>query len=532
MRGNGLGRWPDLEPAPAARPRGLSIQSAACQRGHGPRPTVPKPRARAELSMSEAIGLVFLPFVTGYYLSYLYRTITALISGDLVRDLGLSPADLGLLASMYFLAFGLVQLPLGVWLDRYGPRRVQAILLSIAASGALLFALADSFMLLLVARVLIGLGVAGALMAGLKAIILWFPPERIALANGWFVMIGALGAVSATQPAEILLAPLGWRGLFLLLAALTALSALVVLLVVPEKNEARGTARATISVAAIYADRRFWRLAPLSATVIGSAWALQGLWAAPWLADVEGFSRAATVNSLLFMACALSAGAFVLGFAADRLRAAGVTQAAVLGVAAALSVLAQLALVMRWPIPPIVPWLVIAALGAGTVLSYAILADTFPKAVSGRANGALNLLHVAIAFSVQAGLGFIVELWPPENGRPPMVAYQWAFGLNLALQAAALVWFAVASIPSRGTVYVASDNPREGAVDTMKPPPIPYEAAIAVWVERVEAARLQLKWWRVMALASAALMVTLCFAALPLISPTNIVHVVAMRAGE
>ena len=232
------------------------------------------------------------------------------------------------------------------------------------------------------------------------------------------------------------------------------------------------------------------------------------------------------------MACALSAGAFVLGFAADRLLAAGISQTAVLGVAATLSVLAQLALVMRWPIPPIVPWLVIAALGAATVLSYAILADNFPKAVSGRANGALNLLHVGMAFSIQAGLGFIVELWPLEDGPPPFVAYQCAFGLNLALQAAALVWFALASTPPRVTVYAASVPKCAADSAAVAPPPIPYEATIAVWVDRVESARLQLRWWRRVGLASLGLTVTLCLAALPIINPTSVVHVVTVSVGQ
>lgn len=222
----------------------------------------------------------------------------------------------------------------------------------------------------------------------------------------------------------------------------------------------------------------------------------------------------------------------MLGFSADRLRAAGISQASVLGFAAALSVVAQLALVMRWPIPPIVPWLVIAALGAATVLSYAILADTFPKAVSGRANGALNLLHVGMAFSIQAGLGFIVELWPLENGRPPVVAYQWAFGFNLSLQAAALVWFALASIPPRVTVYAASAPLCAADTVAATPPPIPYEAAIAVWSDRVEAARLQLRWWRRVALASMALTMTLCLAALPTINPSSVVHFVKVSATE
>lgn len=474
-------------------------------------------------------GLVFAPFVTGYFLSYLYRTITALISDRLARDLHLGPADLGLLASMYFLAFGLIQLPLGIWLDRFGPRRVQAVLLVIAAAGALMFALAGSFATLVIARTLIGLGVAGALMAGLKAIVLWFPPDRIALANGWFVMVGALGAVTATEPAELLLAPLGWRGLFVLLAGLTALSALLVLVLVPEREGAAANATRAVGISAIYRDRRFWRLAPLSATVIGSAWALQGLWAAPWLRDVEGLNRAATVDVLLLMACALAAGALVLGSAAHRLRRAGVGQPALLAFASALSVLAQFALVMRWPVPPLVPWLVIAALGAATVLTYAILADTFPNAVSGRANGALNLLHVAMAFAVQAGIGRIVELWPPTDGRPPLAAYQAAFSVNLALQAIALVWFVVAAHWTRATVYSARPTVLPaGAGAGPRPPPIPYEAALAIWIERVEAARVQWLWWRRAGIASLCLLLMISTIVALRGMTTTIVHVVAM----
>jgi MFS family permease len=128
-------------------------------------------------------------------------------------------------------------------------------------------------------RGLIGLGIAGALMAGLKAIVLWFPPERIALANGWFIMLGALGAVSATAPAEIVLAQLGWRGLFAVLTAVTAAAAIVILLVVPERRQCgiQDAPSDVLRITAIYRDPRFWRLAPLSAVCIGSAWALQGL---------------------------------------------------------------------------------------------------------------------------------------------------------------------------------------------------------------------------------------------------------------
>ena len=109
----------------------------------------------------ELLLKVFLPFAGGYFLSYLYRTINAIISPDLVSEFGLGPADLGLLTSSYFLTFALFQLPLGILLDRYGPRRVNATLLTLAATGAVLFALAQGLPGLIVARALIGLGVSG-----------------------------------------------------------------------------------------------------------------------------------------------------------------------------------------------------------------------------------------------------------------------------------------------------------------------------------------------------------------------------------
>lgn len=180
------------------------------------------------------VALVFLPFAAGYYLSYLFRTINALIVSRLAADLGLGAAELGALTSVFFLGFAAIQLPLGMMLDRFGPRRVQIALLPIAALGAAVFALADNFAVLVIARALIGVGVAGSLMSGLKAIVLWFPRERIPLANGCFIMLGALGAVTATAPAESLLQSIGWRGLFEALAALSTACALLIYLFVPD----------------------------------------------------------------------------------------------------------------------------------------------------------------------------------------------------------------------------------------------------------------------------------------------------------
>jgi len=386
---------------------------------------------------------VFLPFVAAYYLSFLFRTINATVAGALTAEFGLGAGDLGLLTSVYYLTFAAVQIPIGILLDRYGPGRIQGAVMVAAALGAALFAVSDNFWLLLGGRALIGVGVAASLTAGLKALVLWFPRERVPLLNGLMIMLGALGALTATLPAEFLLVSVGWRALFELLAIASAGCALVIYLVVPDMPATiSGAGRPTASLKTVYADPRFWRLAPLSATCIGTAWALQGLWAAPWLSDVEGLDRSELLRRLLIMAIALSLGALLWGVAVDRLRRHGVGPRALLGLVATLFIAAQLALILRLPLPSYVPWIVVGAVGAGTVLSYAILAEYFPTELAGRANAALNLFHIAGAFVVQYMTGLVVQLWVPTDGHYPEIAYQTAFAFNVGLQVAAGIWCA------------------------------------------------------------------------------------------
>jgi MFS family permease len=432
----------------------------------------PRQPVRDRASSLALIFRVFLPFAFGYYLSYLFRTISALTAAPLTAEFGLTPSSLGLLTSAYFLTFAIAQIPIGVFLDRYGPRQVQAVLLVIAAGGAALFGASDGFSSLLAGRALIGLGVAAALAAGLKATVLWFPKERVALVNGWMVMLGALGAVTATAPSEWLLASIGWRGLFEWLAMATTVAAAAVYLLVPEIPPSPSTAKVQpfAGLREIYADSRFWRLAPLSATTIGTAWALQGLWAAPWLSDVEGLDRAALVNHLLAMAVALSIGAVLLGVLATGLRRRNVQPQAVVGVVAALFMSVQTALILRWPLPSTILWCLIAAAGAVTVLSYAILADNFPKEIAGRANAALNVIHIGGAFVLQELIGIVIERWPVEGAHHPMIAYQVAFGIALAPQLVAWIWFMwpraqPASIRSRRRCSVDAMVPQVMAVE-------------------------------------------------------------------
>jgi MFS family permease len=386
---------------------------------------------------------LFVPFAAAYFLSYLFRVINAVVAGPLVDEFGLDAAQLGVLTAIYFLTFAVVQLPVGAAIDRFGPSRVQAVLLTIAAAGALVFATASGVLGLMVGRGLIGLGVAAALIAGLKAIADEFPQERLPLLNGAFVAFGAAGAISATAPLEWLLAQLDWRSVFVLLSVATLLVALLFPLAVrlPGRRGAP-TGSARPDVRSIYADPRFWRLAPLSALCIGSAWAFQGLWAAPWLADVALLGRQGIVHHLFLMGVALCAGALLMGIVSQAARSLGIGPAPLFGAIASVFIAAELALVCRLPLPSEALCALLAAMGGATVLSYALLTDLFPREVRGRANAALNVLHIGAAFAVQTAIGLIVDLWERDvGGHYPAQAYQIAFVTVVILQLAALLWF-------------------------------------------------------------------------------------------
>ena len=379
---------------------------------------------------------VFLPFAGGYFLSYLYRTVNAIIAPDLVREFGLGPGDLGLLTSSYFLAFALFQVPLGILLDRYGPRRVNAALLILAGTGAALFGLSQSLGGLIVARALIGLGVSGCMMASIKVFILWFPLNRLATLNGWLISCGGLGALSASMPAEALLRITDWHGVFLLLAALTFAASGAIFLIVPERGaeQAPQTLIESLrSLSPIVRNANFWKLGLLPMAAQGVFMSLQGLWIAPWLNDVVGLAREEIGQHLLVVALGMIVGATLWGDVADRLSRHGIDTVKVLlgGNGAFLVLLALIALGVKTGTLYLLFALTLFA--QVQPLIYAIMSREFPLELSGRVSSTLNLLVFLSAFAVQWGTGVIINLWPVEAGRYAVAGYEAAFGACLAL---------------------------------------------------------------------------------------------------
>ena len=388
------------------------------------------------------VARALLPFALGYFMSYLFRAVNQVIAPDLIAELALTPGELGRLTAAYLLGFTLFQLPLGILLDRFGPRRVQAALLLIAASGALLFAFAKDSWSLTFARGVLGLGLSGCLMSAFKANALWLPMSRVALGNATTVAMGALGVVAATKPADWLAQQIGWRPMFDLLAAITVAVAAFIFLSVPKDgNRAQGeTLVAQMRVMSrVFADRLFWRVAPMVAALSGTFIAIQTLWAGRWLVDVGGLDRTAAAEILMYMAIGFVIGSLTTGWIADWAQRRGFTIAHVVAGSFVIFATSQVLILLKVPVPPALPLILFGFAGQASNLGYATLAAHFGPGTAGRAQSAANLLLFAAAWALQWGMGAILDFFPgPTEGAVDPQGYRWAFGLALTLQILAL----------------------------------------------------------------------------------------------
>ena len=364
-----------------------------------------------------------------------------------MRDYGLSAAGLGLLSGIYFFSFAVFQLPLGVLLDRYGPRRVNATLLLAAAAGGLWFALARSTVELTLARALIGLGVSGCLMSSFSAFALWYPPERLATMNGIAFASGMLGAIAVTVPLEVVLRTLHWREVFYGIVALTVVVSLVLYLVVPEKVSTRGQGKPAPTLAdqlrefaALAHDPSFWRVALCVGASQLAAVSLATLWVATWLRDVAGYSQAEVARALLAFNVVMIAGYLGFGRAADGMTRSGRSTLPLLlgGVATASLCLALLVLGVRTG--ALVLWSLFFGCATAVVLSYSLFSRRYPKEMAGRVNSALNVSVFVGMFSGQWAVGLVINQWPQSAAGYSPEAYPWALGGLWLVQFSGLVW--------------------------------------------------------------------------------------------
>jgi predicted MFS family arabinose efflux permease len=390
-------------------------------------PMVP---ATEQLGRRAAIT-VFLTFALAYFLSALVRAITATLSPTLSAELQLSASELGLLAGGYFFGFALTQLPLGNWLDQYGPRRVSVAFLGVAVLACAAFAMANSFSALLAARVFIGMGVSACLMAPLTGYRRWLSPPALLRANSWMLMTGSLGMVAATLPVQWLMPFVGWRGLFwamaaLLLGAMALLAWKVPRWRRPTAQEAGGGP--ALGYRQIVAHPYFRQMAPVGFVNYGGMVAVQTLWAAPWMVRVAGYSPEASALGLFSINLCMLTTFWSWGLVNPHLVRRGLAPERLIAWGLPISLATLAAIVWMGPAAGWPMWALFCVSSTFVSLCQPAVAQALPAQAAGRALSAFNLVIFSGVFAVQWGIGLGVDAFA-ALGWDTLTSFRAAFGV-------------------------------------------------------------------------------------------------------
>lgn len=354
----------------------------------------------------------FLVLLLGYVLSQFYRAFLAVIAADLSHDLALGPAALGNLSAIWFATFALAQFPVGIALDRIGPRRTMAGLFLVAVAGALLFSMATNFATAAFAMSLIGIGCSPILMGTMYYFGRTAPPEKFALLGSMIIGFGSFGNLLGSAPLAYAAANIGWRESMIAIAVATALSAFLIFLVIkdpPQVTNNSGTKDGFFSgLFAILSMRPILLMAAFALVSYASVAALRGLWVAPYFGTVHGFDVTERGHAALLMATAMSLGALAYGPMEQKF--GGAKPVIVAGCCITLAVLFAL---YFFGASSALGSLVLYAMLGFFGMSYAILLAHarlfFPAHLLGRGVTTMNFLSIGGAGLLQFVSGAFVE---------------------------------------------------------------------------------------------------------------------------
>jgi MFS family permease len=399
------------------------------------------------------------PFIIFFFLSALfilsqfYRVSNAVIAPNLIEDLGLNAETLGILGGAFFYSFALLQIPMGPMLDRIGPRIINTFFPLIGALGAFLFAFGESFIVALLGRILIGVGMASVLMASFKVFILRFPLEKFTTLSGMIISVGTLGNIFAASPLAYLTLTIGWRMTFILAAGITAILAFLVFWILGEEEE-KGESFIPLpqskpemgvlqSIRLILGSLAFWQMGAIAFFRYGTFVSLQGLWLGPYLIEIKGYSPILTGNVLILLAIGMIVGGPIAGWLSDR------TFHSKKGVALGGMGLYTLSL---FPLIGIVKiqspfWYGLIFFFIGFFCSFGVVIyshakEFFPIAISGTVMTWINFFTMAGGAIFMPALGKIIESFPRVGHSYPAEAYHLSFLICFLGMVASLIFYA------------------------------------------------------------------------------------------
>ena len=355
---------------------------------------------------------IFLVFALGYYISNLLRAITATISPNLISEFDLSAGDLGLLGGGYFLGFAAVQIPLGYLLDNKGPKKIVSYFLLIAVLGMILFSLSENFITLLISRILIGIGVGACLMGPLTAYRIWYQDETQQRANSWMLMVGAIGMLSSSLPVQFFLPIIGWRMIFITLALLTIFCIILIIFFIPNWNKAniQSNSNDNGSLKEIWNNSFFKSLVPMGFFNYGGLFAIQTLWAGPWMIKVSGYTPEQSANGLFLIYFSLLISFLSWGYLVPKISKNVSDAIRLLKFGAPLNLIVLAFIIYLGPKAGAYHWAFFAVSSVFLSLTQPAVGMAFSLSNAGKALTSFNLLLFIGAFALQWIIGVIIDL--------------------------------------------------------------------------------------------------------------------------
>ena len=393
------------------------------------------------LAKSKAI-IIFLVFALGYFISTLLRAITATISPELVNEFNLSAGELGLLGGGYFLGFASVQIPLGYMLDMRGPRKIVSYFLSLTIAGLLIFAFAQNFLTLLVSRIIIGVGVGACLMGPLTAYRIWYQDETQQRANSWMLMVGAIGMLSSSLPVQFFLPIIGWRNIFLLLAFITLVCIILIIIFIPQWTSKGNQKNDDAKLSIVWQNQFFRSVIPMGFFSTGGLFAIQTLWAGPWMIKVSGYTPEESAKGLFLIYFFMLLSFLIWGYFVPKFSKNVNDAIRLLKYGSPLSLLVLGVIIYLGPNTESIHWALFIVSAVFLSLIQPAVGMAFSVSNAGKALTSYNLLIFIGAFFLQWIIGLIIDLGLSLN-YSEIVSFQLALSFVLVTSLTSYLYFLV-----------------------------------------------------------------------------------------
>ena len=378
--------------------------------------------------------IIFCVFAFAFFISTLLRAITATLTPVLTNEFDLSAGNLGLLAGGYFIGFSLMQIPAGLLLDKYGPKKVISYLLLIALVGTISFAFAKNFTGLFISRIFIGVGVSACLMGPLTGYRVWFEEKYQQRANSWMLMVLSIGFLASTLPVQILLPLIGWRSIFFLIGALILISIILLSVFIPSWEIKSPVESKNISegLLDVWKDKFFISLIPLAFFSYGGVQAIQTLWAGPWMLNVAGYSPLESATGLFWINITMLFAFLIWGYLLPKFSEYGLDSIKIIKYGLPLNYLILFLIILLGQKAGAAMFTLYILSSIVLTLTHPAIALSFPQHLAGKSLTSFNVFIHSGTFFVQWGIGLIID-YCKNIGFDTILSYRISFFVFLVI---------------------------------------------------------------------------------------------------